>query len=77
MPNPTPTKKLDGLRSWAGLASEPFGPLNGAVRLYGGYRGYTAKLGGARHHHWLSILSWHHVDRGHDFLRRRLMHHVS
>jgi len=33
MPNPTPTKKLDGLRSWAGLASEPFGPLNGAVRI--------------------------------------------
>jgi hypothetical protein len=33
MPNPTPTKKLDGLRSWAGLASEPFGPLNGIHAL--------------------------------------------
>jgi hypothetical protein len=33
MLNPTPTKKLDGLRSWAGLASEPFGPLNGIHAL--------------------------------------------
>ena len=33
--------------------------------------------GGACRRHGLSVLSCHHVDRGHDFLRRRLMNHVS
>ena len=40
-------------------------------------RDCAAMLGGACRRHRLSVLSCHHVDRGHDFLRRSVMDHVS